>query len=205
MPAGMKNQKSGRPEKKSAVGRFSRTARERGFSFVEVIISIFIIVVGIVATITLLGKSMKESLDSRDQVIAGLLAQEGIELVRNIRDNNWANWATSAVSFDHITAGDNCRIDKNDNYPTDLICEYPNTEDLALKIDSNGMYSHTGTTATKFYRKLNIVDLILGEEKKVTSMVVWSGSSTPFFPVVTECNTAKKCAYTEIILTKWGE
>lgn len=62
--------------------------KEKGFSIGEVMVAMFILLVGMVDAIFLTVRSMGELYDSRDAIIATLLAQEGVELVRNVRDNN---------------------------------------------------------------------------------------------------------------------
>jgi len=61
---------------------------KKGFSIGEVLIAAFILTVGVVSAVTLLTRSIVDTIDSRNLVIASQLAQEGTELVRNQRDNN---------------------------------------------------------------------------------------------------------------------
>lgn len=63
-------------EKKSlVVSRRLSVARRRGFSIGEVVISSFVLVVGIVAALSLVSRSLAESMDSRNAIIAAELAQ----------------------------------------------------------------------------------------------------------------------------------
>ncbi|MBI2475887.1 MAG: type II secretion system protein [Candidatus Taylorbacteria bacterium] len=62
--------------------------RARGFSIVETIVAIAILSVVVVAPLTLAQRGLNSSIYARDQVTAFYLAQEAIEYVRNIRDNN---------------------------------------------------------------------------------------------------------------------
>jgi len=55
----------------------------------EVVISIFIFSIGLVATGSLIVSSLNVNMMSRDRIIALNLAREGIEAVRNMRDTNW--------------------------------------------------------------------------------------------------------------------
>lgn len=173
-----------------------------GFSLIEVIISIFLIIIGLFASIELISKGLRESIDSRDQSIATELAQEGIELVRNVRDNNWLNFGPldpQDGSFEYFDDG-NCRIDKNSGYGGTIDCGVSGNE-FRLYIDNDGFYVHDPGTATKFYRKLIIEDG--GDTMGIVSMVVWSRTGN--FPAKESCNTASKCAFTQTILTRWGE
>ena len=67
------------------------TARAvRGFSFMEVMTAMFVVTVGLVTVITLFSKGFVNSATDRDRIVAAGLAQEGVEIVKNIRDNSLA-------------------------------------------------------------------------------------------------------------------
>ena len=63
--------------------------REKGFTILETLFAIVVITVGLVGVIGLIVYTISISRVSPDKVIAANLAQEGIEIVRNIRDSNW--------------------------------------------------------------------------------------------------------------------
>ncbi|MCK5475653.1 MAG: prepilin-type N-terminal cleavage/methylation domain-containing protein [Candidatus Pacebacteria bacterium] len=74
-----------------------RQLESDGFSLIEVIIAIGIITVGIVSIVNLLSFNLKNEIKNKNKVIAIYLAQEGIEVVRQIRDNNFfigSDWLT---------------------------------------------------------------------------------------------------------------
>jgi len=171
-----------------------------GFSIIEVLVSVTLITVGLMAAVNLISSSLVISIDSRNQVIAGGLAQEGVELVRNIRDNNLAS-GDIGKSFAHIASNVDCLIDKAYTYPANIDCT-AGVNAKQLFIDVNGFYVHSsaaGNTATRFYRKLIISGTT---DRTVTSMVSWNG----VFPVDTStCNTTNKCAFVSSNLTAWQE
>jgi Tfp pilus assembly protein PilV len=177
-----------------------RTKRLPGFSFIEVIFSVALMAVGMMAAIQLMSGNLDQTLDSRNQVIAAELAQEGIELVRNVRDNNWTSG--SAATFDHFPSSNavNCRIDYNYSYPNNLSC------DGKYGLNLSGGYYGSTSSATKFQRKVFISyspgsSSSSATSAQVTSIVIWGSS----FPVSTaNCNTATKCAWAQVTLTKWG-
>lgn len=63
--------------------------KERGFTLLEVITAIFILTVGAGASFSLIQQTLLASSLIEFKLIASYLAQEGIEVVRNIRDTNW--------------------------------------------------------------------------------------------------------------------
>ncbi|MFA7209734.1 MAG: hypothetical protein WC120_05680 [Parcubacteria group bacterium] len=170
----------------------------KGFSLIETLFSVLLITTGILTVMGLVGSGMAVSLDARNQLVAVELAQEGVELARNIRDNNWEN---SVETFNSITAGTNCRIDKTYSYPNPIVCN----GQYRLYLDGNGFYTHNSAgTPTRFYRKLVIGNGT--ENRPVASMVTWDSRGASAFPAdKADCDTVHKCAYAEVVLGKWGE
>ncbi len=60
----------------------------RGFTFVETLVAISILLMAIAAPLTLGSQGLAASRVARDQVIGTYLAQEVIEYARNVRDTN---------------------------------------------------------------------------------------------------------------------
>jgi Tfp pilus assembly protein PilV len=180
---------------------------KKGFSIGEVVLSAFILAFTLVVLLRVLSVGLKDSMDSRDSIIATGLAQEGVELVRNLRDNNWANLGQAgATSFTNFPAADaiSCRIDKTAVAPANIVCD----SSSKLLNYSSGFYVHGAGTATKFRRQISldydIVPIINANTLKVTSMVVWNKSSDTF-PAISACSSGNKCVFTEIVLYKWNE
>ena len=170
----------------------------------EVMLSAFVLSVGVVGIMPLFISSFRDSLDSRDQVIASMLAQEGVELVQNFRDTNKVSGASGGV-FDGTNFptfdSDNCWVSYDNS---GINC----TGTYQLNLTANNFYTHdtTGTLATKFQRKIGIKyspassNNVFAQKVTITSMVIWGVS----FPGdISNCNTAHKCVYTSLILTKW--
>jgi prepilin-type N-terminal cleavage/methylation domain-containing protein len=166
----------------------SGISQNKGFSLMEVMLAVSVLTFGMMAALTLITAGLRESIDSRKQNVAGLLAQEGIELVRNIRDNN-----DSANSFLGLNNANNCRID----IVSGLSCG----GSYGLYYHSDKLqYSHAASTSLSgFSRKIEIGGT--GNEKIVTSMVIWAGDS---FPNLVNCNIDNKCVYVEASLSKWS-
>ena len=63
----------------------------RGFTIIEVIMAIFVLVVGVVGIYSIAPRIVSITSINNRKFIASQLAREGIEIVRNIRDSNWLN------------------------------------------------------------------------------------------------------------------
>jgi len=169
---------------------------QKGFSFLELILAIFIIAFPLLTFIGVIAKSMDHSTESRNTIVAAGLAQEGVELIKNVRDNNWAQ---GMEAFQNLGSNSNCRI--NYNYDMDDPCSGGNS--LNLYWTEGGFYSHDDSSGelTRFSRKIEIsVD---EDTRIVTSYVAWEGASFP--DDSTDCYVANKCVFATITLTKWGE
>ena len=164
----------------------------RGFTLLEVIVAIFILTVGILGCYSLIIQTISSTRYNSDKLVASYLAQEGIEIVRNIRDTNWleqqvnsANPWNEGLDVDGLCDCtcddmllDGCVVDYNTPIIEDPI---PSPFDEAheyLNIDSSGFYSYSPGTQSKFKRKIVIYhdDLNgLGEEYilKVCARVEW--------------------------------
>ncbi|MFH0969474.1 MAG: prepilin-type N-terminal cleavage/methylation domain-containing protein [Patescibacteria group bacterium] len=173
------------------------SSKKAGFSLVEVMFSVCVLSIGIVAVLSLMTGNIKNSIESRDAIIASELAQEGIELVRNVRDNNFVNVRTAFEQNFPNNDRDNCKIDKGSDNITD--CNSGHSKVLNY---SSGFYIHGSGTATKFQRKIAIdYDTWPNPvQATITSTVWWNGSSSS----PASCNMATKCIYVEDILTDWA-
>lgn len=173
-----------------------------GFSLAETLLSAFVLTAGIVVIVTMISKSLGDSIESRDAIIGAELAQEGIELVRNVRDNDFAAGNNGFSLFD----GDrHCRIDYDD--PVDSFdCDgsFGGGNRYALEF-TNGAYAHTDTAA-RFSRYVytDYDDSVSGEENAlVRSFVYWGNYTPPPSGDPGGCSAQNKCVFTEIVLTNW--
>lgn len=65
------------------------SSKVRGFTLLETIVSIGILTTGILSIVGLMSYNISQATLLKNRVIATSLAQEGIEIMRNIRDTNW--------------------------------------------------------------------------------------------------------------------
>lgn len=129
----------------------------RGFTLLEVIIAVFLIIVGISGAFLLITKTLGQMAASSSQLVAAYLTQEGIEIVRNIRDTNWLEQIDHTNDWNEGLTG--CSAGCTADY-TYTASEDPNLlaipADNFLNIDGNGFYSYSAGTADKFKRKITI-------------------------------------------------
>lgn len=167
--------------------RQNRPAK-KGFSLIEVLVALLVLSVGIAAIAILMVKNIKDLHTSKNQIIASMLAQEGIELVRNLKDNTAAFVTTPIIGKAN---GSDYRIDIGMSYANFLNNA---ASDKKLYLNS-GFYTHTNTgTPTKFSRKIEIANGT--GQITVTCYASWNASG-----IQMPCNIGNKCVSTVSIMT----
>lgn len=97
-----------------------------GESVVEVMVTMAITSIILISAIVLIGRSYQTVGDTKKRIEAVALAQEGVELVRNLRDSNWlkysgnrrANWAKLDGSNNKLNDGETEKFLKIDGSGT---------------------------------------------------------------------------------------
>ena len=129
---------------------------EKGFTLLEMLFTIFILTVGIVGIYGAIVRSLSQSSDISERLKASYLAEEGIEIVRSIREANWLNAAPWDDGIDSCSSG--CELDYRD-----LVLSPYGARFLYINHDS-GFYEYINIPSeddikTKFKRKVTIEDI----------------------------------------------
>lgn len=195
----------------------------KGFSLGEVILAVAVLTAGLLPILGAMTGSLSTSLQSQDAIIAAGLAQEGIELVVNVKDNSalagdaFVAFPYAGASTNHASAN-NCRI----QYDSVVL-----TSPMAInKIDcsgvggatrydltvSRGFYKHVTGAAGKFERRIYF-DMIGPASSptayEVVSAVYWGNYGDTGANVDTiagiraNCSVKKKCVYSAVRLAPW--
>lgn len=143
---------------------------QKGFTLLEMLISILIITLGIISIFTAVIKYTQYTQQVRSNLTASYLAQEGIEIVKNIRDNNWTQGnAWSAGLTNCLSSGSGCEADYTDS----SLAAVSGSLRL-LYVDSDGFYGYTGDTKTEFTRKI-VIDPVGSNQLNIKVDVYWNG------------------------------
>jgi len=145
---------------------------KNGFTLMEVMVAIFIIVVGLFAVMALIDKSIMAGSLSTNKLIAANLAQEGIEVVKSIRDmsydpatGGWDVWyGASGVASGTYSVEHNSQ-------------NFGSSQNSLLKFDSaSGLYSYSSGNNSIFKRSIIITKAPAGnaDEIKVEAIVTWT-------------------------------
>jgi len=142
---------------------------EKGFSLAEVVIVLGILTFGLIGISSLLLQNMQVEGVTKNYLVASMLAQEGVELVRNVRDENWLLFTDDWL--EDIPAG-TFAIDYNGRDSIDYGASYINDRPQ-LYMDGAGFYSHTASArGTAFKRVITLDDY--GDYFLLTVDVFWT-------------------------------
>lgn len=129
--------------------------KNSGFTLLEAITAIFLLTVGIGGISGLISQLITASNISSQRLIAAYLAQEGIEIVRNIRDTNLLQGNNWDAGLNNCQTG--CEVDYTfTNKENPSLPSYDTGH--FLNIDAKGFYSYSEGTPTIFKRKIQIIE-----------------------------------------------
>jgi len=162
------------------------TNKNKGFTIIEVISAIFVLLIGILASYTVIQQIIGYTSIVSSRLVAAYLAQEGIEIVRNIRDTNWLQGEQTGYGLVKVGSGPDWEAD----YTTttfigtekDLCGDTPyynchtyNLNNYLKILDNFYKYPLPGTP-TKFQRRITVTSLNQNpdaDEFRVSVVVFW--------------------------------
>ncbi len=146
---------------------------QKGVTLLELMITIFVLSVGIVGIFGLIQNTLQSASLVKSRLTAAYFAQEGIELVRNIRDTNWVqgkSWIDGMPDCTGEFGSGGCEIAFND--PTLVFYTGEN-----LRMDEDGFYGYIGEE-TDFKRQIIISNN--GDYLEVKSIIHWDERGTSY-------------------------
>lgn len=140
---------------------------KRGFTLIEVMTALFIVAVGLSSVFVVINRVLGSTSNSVNKMTASYLAQEGIEIVRNIRDSSWLANRTGSNWTNNMLLGQESEGD----YNSESLIAYT---DRPLEISHDGFYeiskytqeqwdssggSIDGYSQSIFKRKITVVSI----------------------------------------------
>lgn len=153
---------------------------------IEALVALSILIVGIISGFILVTRALYDVAIIQDRLTASFLAQEGLEIVRQIRDTNYlnklngsnANWDKDLSNGDHLVSYDlSSGKFKLLDYQDQVLFYHPSPSDPFYGLYN---YNNSGSAVTTtFKRKINITH-ISADEIRVQSIVTWSTRNISF-------------------------
>jgi type IV pilus modification protein PilV len=112
---------------------------KRGFTLIEVLTALFIVAIGLSSVFGVINRVLNSTSNSVNRMTASYLAQEGVEIVRNIRDSNWLADRSGDTWTNNMRVGNSSEGDYNDSSLIDYT-------DRPLEISHDGFYENSRYT-----------------------------------------------------------
>lgn len=158
--------------------------KNKGFTIIETLVAIAVLVTAITGAMSAVQTGISSYTFSKDQITAFYLAQEAVEQIRNMRDENRLNnrhWLSgiSQNSSDPCYFGSACMVEP---IVTSAATRCASTCPVLRQSPVSGLYGYNSSwTATKFQRQI-VLTSVGNDEIAVTVTVDWSkGGSTRQF------------------------
>jgi prepilin-type N-terminal cleavage/methylation domain-containing protein len=162
--------------------------KNKGFTLIETLVAISIFSMSILGLLSVLSSGIADTNYAKQKVIAGYLAQEGIEYVRNMRDtyilypSQGLSWAIFENKVSPVCSNDFCGVDISAPVTdANAIAPCSNMNNCKLYI-SDGNYSVDSGVGNDsgFVRQIQATPIVVGgvtSEIKVISKVSWTQGS----------------------------
>jgi len=168
----------------------NKIKHNQGFTIIETLVAITILMIAISGPLVVASKGSAGAVTARNQMIASYMAQESMEGIKNIKDNNiagslaWLNGFNIGSTCNAPSAP--CDLSGIDN-PTLLTSGWSTLPDgtavYPIVVVPDGYYSHNtgavGSRATLFSRYFYLTR-ISDDEYTAVVAVTWNEGLTPY-------------------------
>ncbi len=143
----------------------------KGFTLVETLVAISVLTISIVGPFYAIQQAANASFLARDQMIASSLAQDAVEYIRSVRDNNYLQEDAWLSGLSQCSPGP-CTVDTTQATPDIETVIQP------LYLSSNNRYNQQAAgTVSRFTRRVAIQELN-AHEAVITVTVTWERHGT---------------------------
>ncbi len=168
-------------------------SHKKGFTLIETMVAISILLISIIGPLEIASKGLFSAIYAKEEITAFYLAQEGVELLKNVRDSNYLLDAYTATgNSDWLKDVNDCVLDPAQSKTVGCIVDPTNPlQEIVicdesdkcppLKFDeTSGIYNYSSDSSipeSKFTRTVYIeYDPLTPNEATVVSKVAWSSS-----------------------------
>ena len=125
----------------------------KGFTLLETLVAVAILLMALLGPFSIAQQSLRSAYYARDQVTAYYLAQEGVEFVRAMRDQNYLAGSDWLTGIGAVCTDVACTVD----YPNFTYAACPQGVCPPLKVSSSGgLFNHTSGTDSQFTRQVKL-------------------------------------------------
>ncbi len=187
------------PNHKSQVPKNSRLVlpRSRGFTLIETMVAVTILTFAVVGPMTVASRAIVATQIARSQLTANYLAQEGIEYIRAMRDNEYLDarlnggdaWTDFLTFIAQCKGAYACTLDPGPTVTIGVgsglsLAPCPVGNCARLYLDTNGYNQQNNGTKTQFTRFVQTTSISTTDEK-IVSTVSWDFHGATYTVTVT--------------------
>ena len=161
-------------------------SKSKAFTLVEVLIAVSILIIGILSGFILVTKVIYSTAVIQDRLTASSLAQEGIELARQVRDSNFLKIINGeSVGWEDGLADGSYTIESKagSEQPINLVPVDPGEAPNFFYDNDTRIYNYTNGEPTIFNREIKITT-INNDEIRVESIMKWKTRAIDFDLIV---------------------
>ena len=177
------------------------TKPTKGFTLIETLVAIAILTISMGAPFYAVEQSITAADASRDELTASALAQEGVEYVHSVRDDNYLYVRNNPLSTQSWLYGVDGTISNGVTSPN---CFAPNNQCTVdpttsvgnqvqsyatiarLFLSASYLYNQQSNGSATFFTRSVQLTNISAKEVKVTVTVKWTTRNTPYVTTITE-------------------
>jgi prepilin-type N-terminal cleavage/methylation domain-containing protein len=171
----------------------------KGFTLIETLFAILIFSSALIALMTIASKGISATADAEQTTTASYLAQEGVEVARNMRDTNYATNNAWDAGISSCTAGAPCKIlyGTGSAVPTLVACTPLSgigVQSLCAEHVMRSPLGYTDTgTSSQYTRTVYVVPetpvvsangTTIVNEYKIVSQVTWVSKTIPHIVIL---------------------
>lgn len=146
-----------------------------GFTLLETLFAILIFSAALISLMAISSKGISATYQVKNETTAFYLAQEGLEVVRNIRDSNFNN-SSGGTTWNALISqceGTSCEVVYNGLIPSIGVCQQ-----CEVFQNAAGYYVNGTGTPTGFFREITLTPQgTTQDEYLVTSRVRWQAKN----------------------------
>lgn len=151
--------------------------QETGFTMIETLMAITLLILAVTGAYAAAQNGISSAIFSKDQIVAFYLAQEGIEVVRNRRDQNSLsgdNWLSGITDSNLCSSNPDKKCKVDGKRKEILNCSQGTPGCGSLQIDSEGFYTYDSNSPDSLFKREVWVTKIEDDEYSILVIVTWS-------------------------------
>ena len=150
-----------------------KSSARSGFTLIETLVAITILLLAIGGPLSIASRGIFASNIARDQITAFYLAQEGVEYIRNVRDENNLHASPWLSGLSNCTSPNVCSIDAKNKTIGACSGQCP-----VLLLDNDHFYNFVSGTPTSFHRSIQLTQLN-DHEIAISVTIAWQTGAIP--------------------------